>query len=635
MDFGSEFILADDEAEIDTSESEEDDDDDEDGIAGFECEIMDMGNEVEEDHPVRGEKKNITTNTLKIELAKIKEEPDVHLQEKFMTRCNNPDCGAYFSEHDNWEKNDLGNIWQCRFCSGKLQLTSIEDKVNLQSKHDVCYEHIEEQSSPPVLIQDYKIIFVIDNSGSMGRKMQISKKEGTLKNIWSAGSDHQATEPNKEGIEVSWLQAVQATVIDIIDEISQSESNRRIGLITFNDIVTIYGKEKTEDVVGADLENRGACLSAGERNSNLLPISEVKDYLFDVLKGLEDGGRTALGPALMVALGMVHNSRGSRIIVCTDGAANIGFGKLEEGPSKEDEKFYQQLTNKAKVAGASISLISFDQCELKILEKLPRNTGGTVETILPTDLSKPIKEELSKKTIATNVDVTFLVHKDLYVYEKNKENENRVENKSSASLCIGNVTDVGKQSLCFEFAFRNPSQLKAPQQQISNTLQTCPIHGGGQHNIGMGCYPSYQTPTNPNTVNTSQGSPEYPFQIQISYKDENDKVLTRVWTKVCPMTKSREVAQKSMNPDATVTSFVQKCAKEILDLKQKTLQSELKRKAHNIINQAKHHKTFDNILPNPELIKKLDALIDALEELAVSGLSDEVSAMLSKFATKA
>ncbi|KAH9525123.1 hypothetical protein Btru_000363 [Bulinus truncatus] len=631
MDFGSEYILAEEEDD-DMNVSYSDEEEDEDGIAGFECEIMDMDGPEEEDVPVKGERKNITTNTLKVELAKLMEPPDIERSEKDWSKCNNPSCGAFFSEHDQWIKDDKGYNWTCRFCSAVWHLSDNEKEIkNLPDKYDVCYEHAEVSSTGVQHIDDYKIIFVIDNSGSMGRKMQVPVKEGTLKELVSKNPDQSLNSTEKEGMEVSWLQAVQATVIDEIDELSKSDPTRKIGLVTFNDIVTVYNQQTTVDLVGADLENKATSLRLGESNSNLEPISATAEKIKSYLMELKDGGRTALGPALMVALGMVHNSRGSRIIICTDGASNIGFGKLEEAPTKEDEKFYYQATNKAKVAGASVSIISFDTCELKYLERLPRETGGTLETISPTDLAKPIKDELKKKTIATNTIVTFLVHKDLYVNEKNKDvKDKNSENKPCVSPFVGNVTDSGKQSICFEFAFLNPSQQRQQQTtQVQQTQQQTQNSGQGCNS----CTPSCQTTPVINT--TAPQLPQYPFQIQISYINVEGKVLTRVWTKLCPITKNREVAQKNMNPDTIVTSFVQKSAKEILDQKSKTHQAELKRKAHNFINEAKHHMSNDSIKTSDELCKKLNTLIETLEELAVQGLSDEVSATLSGFAIKA
>ena len=45
---------------------------------------------------------------------------------------------------------------------------------------------------------------------------------------------------------------------------------------------------------------------------------------------LEEGGQTALGPALLVSVAMACQVPGSKVIICTDGIANIGLGSHEQ-----------------------------------------------------------------------------------------------------------------------------------------------------------------------------------------------------------------------------------------------------------------------------------------------------------------
>jgi len=62
-----------------------------------------------------------------------------------------------------------------------------------------------------------------------------------------------------------------------------------------------------------------------------LKISE-NDSLASVYRENKTNGTTALGPALAFSLGLCSQSNeasGSTIIVCTDGMANNGIGKLE------------------------------------------------------------------------------------------------------------------------------------------------------------------------------------------------------------------------------------------------------------------------------------------------------------------
>lgn len=61
---------------------------------------------------------------------------------------------------------------------------------------------------------------------------------------------------------------------------------------------------------------------------------------------LEETGPTALGPAMLTAIAMAgEGGRGSTVILCTDGLANVGLGAFDDIKKEEDsdkvESFYE------------------------------------------------------------------------------------------------------------------------------------------------------------------------------------------------------------------------------------------------------------------------------------------------------
>lgn len=53
---------------------------------------------------------------------------------------------------------------------------------------------------------------------------------------------------------------------------------------------------------------------------------------------MEENGPTALGPALVSSVMLASKGKaGSKVILCTDGLANVGLGKLDE--LETDEEF--------------------------------------------------------------------------------------------------------------------------------------------------------------------------------------------------------------------------------------------------------------------------------------------------------
>lgn len=65
---------------------------------------------------------------------------------------------------------------------------------------------------------------------------------------------------------------------------------------------------------------------------------------FVKLNRLEEGGQTALGPALLYSAQFASSKRGSQVILCTDGLANIGLGSFESNDQDETIKFYDEIT---------------------------------------------------------------------------------------------------------------------------------------------------------------------------------------------------------------------------------------------------------------------------------------------------
>lgn len=69
---------------------------------------------------------------------------------------------------------------------------------------------------------------------------------------------------------------------------------------------------------------------------------------------LEEGGATALGPALLVATMMASQQAGSKVIICTDGLANVGLGRLDISTAEVQGNsldFYESVAESASDKG--------------------------------------------------------------------------------------------------------------------------------------------------------------------------------------------------------------------------------------------------------------------------------------------
>jgi len=136
---------------------------------------------------------------------------------------------------------------------------------------------------------------------------------------------------------------------------------------------------------------------------------------------LTEKGQTALGPALVVSIGLAAQKAGSQVILCTDGLANIGLGNLDVISSGQDAEntdidtvtqWYEQIANWALENGVVVNVISItdSECKLENLGKVCDITQGKVQRINPLELTTNFKGILEKKVLATKVQATMLLH---------------------------------------------------------------------------------------------------------------------------------------------------------------------------------------------------------------------------------
>ena len=92
------------------------------------------------------------------------------------------------------------------------------------------------------------------------------------------------------------------------------------------------------------------------------PLPKSYTPLKKVVGSLKTSGLTALGPGLVAAVEIASKGAiGSRVILCTDGAANVGIG------GSGDVNFYNKMATEAKKKKVNVNILSLkgDNCNLK------------------------------------------------------------------------------------------------------------------------------------------------------------------------------------------------------------------------------------------------------------------------------
>jgi len=368
------------------------------------------------------------------------------------------------------------------------------------------------------------IIFCIDISGSMCVSKAVSghlnlktNKHQELMKL--AGLDEQEQHMPGERRDITYvsrLECVQGAIESQLKELKHGASNRRVGIVTFNGEVRVIGDGRADEVITGDrLYSHDHISKAFEgRFENLMGrnVGETADELIAKVYQLEEGGPTALGPALLASIILAaQGGVGSKVIICTDGLANVGLGSLEFGLEETSEAFYAELGRFASEKGISVSLISIEgeECKLERLSTITELTNGDILRVQPEHISEEFANILSDNVIATHVNLTVILHKALYF--RNEDAADLSWNKSRLNKKIGNAT--ASSSVTFSYGLKQNAILLR-EGIDKNALKEVPMQSIIRYSSlnGMKCVRSI-TRIQPVTFDLNQARQDAKFDI--------------------------------------------------------------------------------------------------------------------------
>jgi hypothetical protein len=219
---------------------------------------------------------------------------------------------------------------------------------------------------------------------------------------------------------VSRLQCVQAAIESQLEALRITHPNARVGLVVFSNEVVIIGDGTQQPIIvaGDKLYNNEALFNIAQDCPPLKPLSESKDKLLKSITDLSESGPTALGPAVMVSLGLLKNVPGSTIVLATDGLANTGVGAMDlDELMPIASQFYTDVAQLAKEKGIIINVVGIkgDTLHMLNLGKLSSVTSGVVELVDPLEIKDNFASILQGHVVATNVVAKLFLHKGVKV----------------------------------------------------------------------------------------------------------------------------------------------------------------------------------------------------------------------------
>ena len=185
---------------------------------------------------------------------------------------------------------------------------------------------------------------------------------------------------------VSRLQCTQAAVESQLQTLAKEHPKDKVALVAFNNDVTVIGDGLQPPIIvaGDKLNDEKELKLVGSEFKVSAAVKEAEGSLSKKLWELEENGQTALGPGLMVSIAMAGQKPGSKVILCTDGLANIGCGRLDSVETEEElevaQQFYSSAAKFAKELGVAISVVTIEgtHCSMELIGMLAHETGGQV-----------------------------------------------------------------------------------------------------------------------------------------------------------------------------------------------------------------------------------------------------------------
>ncbi|GAM18137.1 hypothetical protein SAMD00019534_013120 [Acytostelium subglobosum LB1] len=388
--------------------------------------------------------------------------------------------------------------WTCEFCGELTDFNMVEEEIPKSNIIDYILEPapittttVSNNNNEKTVNPDSSyVVFCIDVSGSMDSIVEGKK---------------------------SRIACVLHGIVEQINMLEETAPNRRVAIVTFNGSVSSFGDGTSDKIIRFDGNAYTTIAQIVERGAAAVIencVSKAKFALQKKILSLDANGGTALGPAIAYCVGLTASVPGSKIVLATDGASNVGIGSVEGRDSGNSSQFYEELGAIAQKNGTTISVLTIKgtDTKLEMIGKLADMTNGEVEIVDPLKITSELKSVLSLPTIATNVTISVKLHKGLY------------------------ITD--------------PSDLKLDQNYITKYI-------GNVNEETMVTY-EYGKIEN-KVIDTSLKS--LPFQLQITYTTMKGMKCVRVMTMTQEITTKQEVAEEHADVEVLGINMVQTSSK--------------------------------------------------------------------------
>jgi hypothetical protein len=403
----------------------------------------------------------IDTNVVALDLESVRDPaPSGGAEDTCALRCGNPKCGAFFTVgyskfREEASSGSGGAVWSCEFCGTSNALPGSMFTNQVGGHDESGSVEVPELGDSPSVVEfaltgskegaelsaRRSIIFVCDISGSMlasapstvrrsKEQLAIEEKEvrSMLESCGMTGTDldeqvRYTMAEKARRTYVTRMEGLQQAISSQLEALkAEEEGSVSVGIVTFGSYVKIETPEGAKRIEGEALLDVDALLERGKgaaSSSMMSPHTQEVD-LKRIVTGLEAGGTTALGPAVLVGVGMASEiGSGSRVVVITDGLANVGVGSLETRSTAlealaDDLKgapFYAKAGTIAASKGVVVDVVGIqgEGASLEHLGDLAHAANGEIASSPPDRLWDQFKIIFNQDVLATKAVVSMVI----------------------------------------------------------------------------------------------------------------------------------------------------------------------------------------------------------------------------------
>ncbi|XP_064603913.1 LOW QUALITY PROTEIN: circularly permutated Ras protein 1-like [Liolophura sinensis] len=376
------------------------------------------------------------TNFIMVSLGKLSQSPQLVTGDPvYCEKCPAVLTRQASHNRENFSRVGGKTLWVCDFCNHhNKDLSLTEGEIPEGPSFDFMLSPAPvENTIKDLQSSDGIVVFCIDISGSMDTNAQIPKFQA----MWRKMRDGFSPDADKDWTKTR-LECIKEAVTRQLESLQVENPKKRVVLVTFGSEVHVHGdgsSEYQEKVILGEipyntLMDEGKALY---EKLNLRPLSQSLSDLTSRVESLRTSGCTALGPALTVCIGITSKVPVSEIILCTDGAPNVGVG----GDTSARDNFYAQVGKVAFENKTVVSLLAVEgePVGLEYVGKVTVITKGTINIVSPLEMTRQIRQISQNPVVATAVDVRVLLHPSLVFEEKDSPKGNSTIIKEVGTAC--------------------------------------------------------------------------------------------------------------------------------------------------------------------------------------------------------